>query len=133
MCASCAESILSLEELIGREFAEHRRVLVQQLRTLPALVDEYLYLSSVSSLSLSPQSSNVEVIHAVLAYVQYGPATLTLGQRVIPLPSGLSTLDHKVFLLKKDDVRTLVQAQAGQLSLELMGEEMPTNLFFSSW
>lgn len=96
----------------------------KQLRTLPKWVDEYLYQPSGTTLTVKPQSRNVEKITSICCYCQNGSAYLILGDRTLPLSQGLTIMENLGFLLKPDDKRTLNQATAGILWLELFGEEM---------
>ncbi len=102
-------------------------------RDIPVFVDEYLYMQNATSLSLLPQSQNLELITGILAVVSApGGATLTLGQggraRTIPLPQGNTFLaigDTHGMLLNNGDTRQVVQGTAGLLGLELFGLELP--------
>lgn len=143
---------------MARELAPHRKVVppadldvhqlanmlahhMQQLesmvkklqRDIPIFVDEYLYMQNATTLTLLPQSQNLELITCIFAVVSAaGGATLTLGgatktQRIIPLPQGntLLRLGENGMLLNNGDTRQIVQGTAGALGLELFGLELP--------
>lgn len=99
-------------------------------RSIPIYVDEYLYMQNATTLTLLPQSQNLENITAVFAIVTAsGGATLTIGTpaRTITLPQGNSffPLGNTGMILNNGDSRVLTQASAGLLGLELFGFEIP--------
>lgn len=122
---------------LARMLAEHMARLEQMIkkvqRDIPVFVDEYLYMQNATTLSVLPQSQNLELITAVLAVVTApGGATLTLGGslgtvRTIPLVQGntLFQLPGHGMLLNNGDARKIVQGTAGLLGLELFGAELP--------
>ena len=122
---------------LAKMLAEHMYKLEQMIkkvqRDIPIYVDEYLYMQNATSLTLLPQSQNLELITAIFAVVSApGGATLTLGGslgtvRTIPLPQGNSMLQlpNNGMLLNNGDKRQLVQGTAGLLGLELFGIELP--------
>lgn len=138
---------------MARELAPHRRVippvdldmprlaqmlhehmmrmeaLVKKLqRDIPVYVEEYLYAQGATTLTVQPQSQNLELITNVFAVVTAaGGATLTIGDRTIPLPQGntLLPLGRYGLLLNNGDTRTITQTAAGLLGLELIGIELP--------
>ena len=99
-------------------------------RSIPIFVDEYLYMQNATTLTLLPQSQNMENITAIFAVVTAsGGATLSIGSppRTIPLPQGNSffLLGDYGMTLNNGDSRVLTQASAGLLGLELFGYEIP--------
>lgn len=144
---------------MARELAPHRRVIppaeidesrlalmlqqhMQRLehmiksmqRDIPKIVDEYLYMQNATTLTLLPQSQNMEMITGIFVVVTApGGGTLTLpgryGNRVIPVNQGNTFFpvgtDNNGLLLNNGDARTLTQGTAGILGLELFGIEIP--------
>jgi hypothetical protein len=100
--------------------------MLEQFKKLPSTVDERLYLNNAAALTLQPQSRNLELITSMLAQITNGPATLTIGDRVLPLPQGVTYWNGLSWFVTYEQARTLVQASAGVISLELMGHEIPT-------
>jgi hypothetical protein len=92
-------------------------------KTIPIYVDERLYATGVTSLSLSPQSNNLEIITSIFATCTSN-ATITLNDRTIAITTGNFSLTNVGFLLRSNDTRIITQASAGVLSLELMGYEL---------
>lgn len=97
-------------------------------RDIPIFVDESLYMQNSATLTLLPQSQNLELITTIIAIVtSAGGATLTLGRRTFPLGQGnlVIQLPGNGMLLNNGDTRQLVQSSAGLLGLELLGVELP--------
>ena len=126
------------EQHLARLLHEHMTRLEHMIksmqRDIPKVVDEYLYMANATTLTLLPQSQNLEMITGVLAIVTAaGGGTLTLpgryGNRVIPLNQGNTFLavgtENNGLLLNNGDTRTLTQGTAGLLGLELFGVELP--------
>jgi hypothetical protein len=90
------------------------------------LTREYATINSDVALTLYPQSHNLEKISSILVYASSGPATLTLGRRVIPLAAGITPITNLEMFLLADDIRQLRQPVAGPMFLELMGIEVAT-------
>lgn len=108
--------------------------LIQHLQlSIPKYVDEYLYGQGLTTLTVNPQSQNLEMILSIIAVVST-PAggTLTLGSggigtpRTIPLPMGVTTFNFtgSGMLLTNNDLRQITQANAGTIGLELLGVEL---------
>lgn len=95
-------------------------------RQIPVYVDEKLYASGQSALTIQPQSQNLQRITTIFCIVSAsGGGTLTLNDRVIPLAQG-NTIMHfgePGLLLRANDLRQLTQTTAGALGLELIGYE----------
>lgn len=107
-------------------------------RDIPVYVDEYLYSQNSTTLTLLPQSQNLELITCVIAVVTAsGGGTLTIGghtggTRTIPLPQGNSIfmMGEKGMLLNNTDLRQVTQGTAGLLGLEMFGIELPDKAVF---
>lgn len=123
-------------ERLAKMLAEHMYRLEQMVkklqRDIPIFVDEYLYMQNSTSLTLLPQSQNMELITGIFAIVTAATGgTLTLdgryGTRTIPLPQGNTflTLSGNGMVLNNGDRRILTQTTAGALALELFGVEIP--------
>jgi hypothetical protein len=121
----CASTDALVTELI-HEFIRTQSNMLEQFKKLPSTVDERSYLQSAASLTLQPQSRNLELITSMLAQVTSGPATLTIGDRVLPLPQGVTYWNGLSWFVTYEQVRSITQATVGVLSLELMGHEIPT-------
>lgn len=75
-------------------------------------------------LQLQPQYESNERITSILVVGPAGAATVTLGDRVLPLTipaSGFLILSPVSFFLGRDDLRQLSTATAGQINLILGG------------
>ncbi len=96
------------------------------INQVPKYVDEKSYQASASTITLQPQSQNLERITAMIAYVSSTGAVLQVGTRYFPLPIGVTYWNNLTWMLDSTDIRSLTQSAQGQLSLELMGEEIPT-------
>jgi hypothetical protein len=120
---------IALANAVVTELARQHETTLEQMRKIAPIVDEYQYAATDTKVTVHPQTHNLEKITCILAYVQYvsTTATLTLGDRTLPIPAGLTKLDNVGFLLRERDKRTLVSdsATAGIISLELFGEVLP--------
>lgn len=122
-----------LAQLLAEHMARLEQMVKKMQRDIPIYVDEYLYMQNATTLTLLPQSQNLELITCVLVVVTAsGGGTLTLGghtgaTRTIPLAQGNSIfqLPNNGMLLNNTDVRQVTQGTAGLLGLELFGVELP--------
>ena len=122
-----------LTRMLADHMAKLEHMVKKMQRDIPIYVDEYLYMQNATTLTLLPQSQNLELITCVLVVVTAsGGGTLTLGghtgaTRTIPLAQGNSIfqLPNNGMLLNNTDVRQVVQGSAGLLGLELFGIELP--------
>lgn len=122
-----------LANMLAQHMHQLEGMIKRLQRDIPIFVDEYLYMQNATTLTLQPQSQNLELITCVFAVVSAaGGATLTLGgatktQRIIPLPQGntLLRLGDNGMLLNNGDTRQITQGTAGLLGIELFGVELP--------
>lgn len=122
-----------LAQLLADHMARLEQMVKKMQRDIPLYVDEYLYMQNSTTLTLLPQSQNLELITCVLVVVTAsGGGTLTLGghtgaTRTIPLAQGntLFQLPNNGMLLNNTDLRQVTQGSAGLLGLELFGVELP--------
>lgn len=130
MCSGeCQQAYELVSKHLEIAIAE-RNELRKQLAQLPKYVDEYNFQPSGTTLTVNPQSRNVEKITRIRGYCQFGTngPTLTLGERAIPVNIG--EIDEEFgpdgILLKPGDKRTLTSdsGTAGIMWLELLGQEM---------
>lgn len=128
-----------LYHMLKEHMTKLEHMIKSMQRDIPKIVDEYLYMSNATTLTLLPQSQNLEMITGIFAVVTAaGGGTLTLpgryGIRTIPLNQGNTFLavgtDNNGMVLNNGDSRTLVQNSAGILGLELFGVELPDKGFF---
>jgi hypothetical protein len=124
MCTTCHHE---LNTLLHQHIKGIEDLKKQLLTKMVVSVDEFYYATAnQTSVTLQPQSYNLEEIHTLIAYVgQAGGATLTLGARTWPLAQGTTFWYGLKLRITNSDVRTLVATTAGQMSLELMGIEVP--------
>lgn len=122
MCTTCQQFTGLVDQHI-----KQLDQLSKKLKTeMVASVDESLYAQNATSITLQPQSYNLEEIHSLIAVVsQPGGATLVLGARSFPLPQGTTFWYGLKFRITHADPRTLTATTAGTMSLELMGIEVP--------
>ena len=117
------------EELIQLLTASEngRQALIDGLwARIPAYVIEHSYQPSGLSVNPQPQSRNMFRCTGIIASVPSGSTgTLTLGNIIIPVVSGMNNLTGLSILLNASDVRSLQITPAGTLALILMGEQMP--------
>lgn len=96
---------------------------------IPAYVEEYGYAEIAGSLTVVPQTKQLERITCIIASVPSGAtAHLILGQRIsIPLVSGNNILAPISILLQPSDPRSLQLdgGATGTLMLLLTGEQAP--------
>lgn len=116
--------VRGIEQLLRNQQALQRNL---QASIPKYLTKEYMNIVNDVTLNLAPQSHNLEKIHAIMAYTTSGPATLTLGRRVLTLAAGWTQFTSLELFLLPDDTRTLQQPVAGAMFLELQGQEMPTD------
>lgn len=119
-----------LSRMLHEHMSRLEHMIKKSQREIPVIVDEYLYMQNSVSLTLLPQSQNLEMITGVFVVcTAAGGGTLTLGRRTIPLNQGNTFLplgtDNNGMILNNGDARTLIQNSAGLLGLELFGVEMP--------
>lgn len=117
-----------LESMLNDHMSRLEHMIKKMQRDIPVYVDERLYMQNATTLTLLPQSQNLELITGLLAVVTAsGGATLTLGDRTIPLAQGNTffNLAGNGFLLNNGSTRQIVQTVAGELGLELFGIELP--------
>jgi hypothetical protein len=115
-----------LEQSLTGMQSQLARIARQLQMGIPIYVDEYLYLSSSTTLQLLPQSQNLEYITGLIAQcLDPGGGTLTLGKRTFTLPIGRTVWTDVGFILNNGDIRQLTQAANNVLSLELFGYELP--------
>lgn len=96
---------------------------------IPAYVEEFGYAEVAGSLTVVPQTKQLERITCIIASVPSGAtANLILGQRItIPLVSGNNILSPISILLQPSDPRSLqlLGGATGTLALLLTGEQAP--------
>lgn len=122
-----------LAKMLAEHMAKLEQMIKKSQRDIPVYVDEHLFSSTATLLTVLPQSQNLECITCILAQVSAPTgATLTLGgstsqARTITLPQGNSLFyfGHQGMLLNNGDTRQITQATAGALGLELLGFEIP--------
>jgi hypothetical protein len=123
-----------LTRMLHDHMAKIEHMIKKMQRDIPVIVDEYLYMQNATSLSLLPQSQNLEMITGIFVVcTAAGGGTLTLpgryGLRTIPINQGNTFLpvgtDNNGLILNNGDARTLTQGTAGLLGLELFGVEIP--------
>ena len=108
-------------------------IIKKMQREIPIFVDEYLFSQNATTLTVLPQSQNLECISSIFAVVTApGGGTLTLGgssgqTRTIPLSQGNSHFYFGQYgmLLNNGDTRQITQTAAGSLGLVLFGFELP--------
>lgn len=125
-----------LAQMLHQHMLRLEHMIKSMQRDIPKIVDEYLYMQNATTLTLLPQSQNLQMITGIFAVVTAsGGGTLTLGpqgggkNRIIPLPQGNSFIAVGTatngMLLNNFDTRLLTQTSAGALGLELFGVELP--------
>lgn len=90
------------------------------------IIDEYVpQLVNALSLTVPCQVTNPVIIESIIAYSSAGAATIQIGDRVIPIPMGLSNLQGLAIIRNTNLNAILTTANAGTLFLELFGREIP--------
>lgn len=121
------ESILhSLINKIGEHVNKIDKLITHLQRQIPTYVDEKQYASGQTTLTIQRQSENLQRITTVFCTISAaGGGTLTLNDRIIPLPQGNTVLrfGDPGLLLRAGDVRQLTQTASGAMGLELLGYE----------
>lgn len=116
--------------LIGRIHAALRRLDIRdsQRDDITLIIDEYNTVQNSLVLSVPCQVSNPTIIDTILAYSSASAATIKIGDRLIPIPMGLSNLQGMSIIRRMgntDAASTLTATVAGTLYLELFGREIP--------
>lgn len=105
-----------------------RQALVNALwAQIPAEIAEYAYVATGTSVTTTPQVTELVRVTAVIASVPAGTTgTLTLGHLVLPVPAGLSVVGHLRLLVDASATRTLTVKTKGAIALVVCGEVAPT-------
>ena len=118
--------IVRLINKIGEHVNKVDKLITHLQRQIPTYVDEKLYTSGQTTLTIQPQSENLQRITTIFCTISAaGGGTITLNDRIIPVPQG-NTIFHigePGLLLRANDVRQLTQTASGPMGLELIGYE----------
>ena len=95
----------------------------------PLFVDEKARADNETAITVEPEHRGLVLVrvHSITAAVSSTPATLTIGDRSIPITqTGPTVLQNLGWLLRATDTRKLTQNGAGAILLEITGEVVPT-------
>ena len=114
--------------LISRIRASLRRMDIRdsQRDDITLIIDEYVPpMQNATTLTVPCQVTNPVIIESILAYSSAGAATIQIGDRIIPIPQGLSNLQGLTIIRNTNLNAILTTAAAGTIFLELFGREIP--------
>lgn len=126
MCKECAQATESLADIIRGAHADFRRYMAESRREIWTMADEYNSQSTGTSVNVTPFSRNLLELNAILAIFPGTTATLTIGERVLPLTNSAAGVPLVIpeirMIVRYAAVRaTLSGATSGTYYLELMG------------
>lgn len=88
-------------------------------------VDEFQSIPSDTFLQLQPTSSDSVLVSSVIVASSNSGGVLRIGDRVIPVPQGVTVLSALDLILRGQVAVTLTATVAGALFVEIMGTELP--------
>lgn len=88
-------------------------------------VDEFQSIPSDTFLQLQPTSSDSVLVSSVIVASGNSGGVLRIGDRVIPVPQGITVLSALDLILRGQVAVTLTATVAGALFVEIMGTELP--------
>ncbi len=123
MCSEVQLQAGILDE-IRRLRQEHEK---SRLGWLRREVDEYFSNPNGTSVDVTPQSKNTEIITSLICYLPASDGNIFLGDRQIPVAQGFTQLIDLKIRLGDKEKRNLTQTSntKGLIFLELFGYEVP--------
>lgn len=99
--------------------------------SIPSYVDQSFFSDNEKTIKLNAQSVNVQIINSILINVTSQPATLIVGKRKYPINnSGITFWNNICWVLHGTEEIILTQNATGQMSIEMMGIELPDTGIF---
>jgi hypothetical protein len=125
MCEKCERLMERVTDLVGQVAATNRLLQDWQRIQIPRyLTQARNYQLNATSLETSTQTQMLIRVTSILV-ITTSPGLLTILERQIPVTGTVSLyLGPHGMLIRPEDVLTLTQQTAGNLGIELFGEEM---------